>query len=309
MMAVTAAELPHVKDLFGVSPLSIQAVETRMLSLIRDATAPIDGVQPIAQQAAAYHLMSGGQRIRAQLAIQAGLALNLSVGDAVSIATAAELVHNASLIHDDLQDRDLTRHGAATVWAAYGDGVAICAGDLLLSAAFCALAGVSRPHLLPALISMLHRRIADASTGQCADLTNEKNRVFSVNDYEKLSALKSGALLALPIELALVAGGELQALPIARRAAESFAIGYQIFDDLNDVQTDAMRNSDQPAINAVAVMHAGNPNGDARALAGQLARKHLGVAVQSSLSLPHQCGQLLHQLALELTTRITMELT
>ena len=305
-MAVLAVKLPPVNGQSGTSHLLLDAVEIRMLGLVRQASALPHGVEPIAQQAAAYHLTSGGQRIRAQLAIEASLALKLSVGDTVSIAAASELVHNASLIHDDLQDRDPTRRGIDTVWSAYGDGIAVCAGDLLLSAAYCALSGVSRPHLLPTFISMLHHRISDASTGQCGDLSNCKSQVFSLEDYENLAALKSGSLLSLPIELALAAGGELQAIPDARRAAESFAIGYQICDDLDDVQKDLSRCSPQPAINVVAVMHANNVSGDARALAGKLAVRHLGIAAESSLLLPRQSGQLLHRLALDLGVHISL---
>lgn len=304
-MAVLSVKSLHAEDQRGSAQILIQAVETRMQSLIREACTPVDGLEPIAQQAASYHLASGGQRIRARLALQACFALGLSAGDAVSIAATSELTHNASLVHDDLQDRDATRHGAATVWVAYGDGVAICAGDLLLSAAYCALAGVSRPHLLPTLISMLHRSISDASTGQCADLTPQKIRKFTVQDYENLAALKSGSLLALPVELALACSGEMHALPLARSAAKSFAMGYQIFDDLNDVQKDLSRSTPQPATNAVAVIQANHVGVDAFAQARQLAIKHLAAAAKSSLLLPRQCGQLLHQLTLDLSARIS----
>ena len=305
-MVVLVVKLPQGSKRLRESQPLMQAVENRMLSMVRHGSVPSNDVESIAERAAAYHLKTGGQRIRAQLAIHTGMALKLSAGDVVSMAAAAELVHNASLIHDDLQDRDLTRHGVATVWSAYGDGIAICAGDLLLSAAYCTLAGVSRPHLLPTLMSMLHQHVADASTGQCADLTNEKSHAFSLQDYENLAALKSGALLALPMTLALAASGELQAIAAARRAAELFAIGYQIFDDLKDVQKDASRRSAQPAINVVAVMQANSPGSDAVALAGELALKHLGAAAESSRLLPHRCGQRLHQLALDLRARISL---
>ena len=305
-MVVLVVKLPQGSEQLRESQTLMQAVENRMSSMVRCRPVPSNEVESIAERAAAYHLKTGGQRIRAQLAIHTGMALKLSADDVILMAASAELVHNASLIHDDLQDRDLTRHGAATVWSAYGDGIAICAGDLLLSAAYCTLAGFSRPHLLPTLMSMLHQHIADASNGQCADLTNEKSHAFSVQDYENLAVLKSGALLALPMTLALAASGELQAIPVARRAAESFAIGYQIFDDLKDVQKDSSRHSAQPAINVVAVMQANNLGSDAAVMAGELALKHLGAAVESSLLLPHRCGQRLHQLALDLRARISL---
>ena len=305
-MEILGITLPQGNAQLSDSQLLIQAVENRMLSMVQPEVQPSNGLESVAGQAAVYHLQTGGQRLRARLAIQTGTALKLPVADTVSIAAASELVHNASLVHDDLQDRDATRHGVPSVWSVYGDGIAICAGDLLLSAAYCALAGVSRPHLLPTLMSRLHHRIFDASNGQCVDLTNEKIKVFSLADYESLAILKSGSLLALPMELALAASGELHAVPVARRAAESFAIGYQIFDDLNDVQKDSSRRSAQPAINALAVMQANSLGGNAKAMAKKLAIQHLAIAAESSLLLPHQCGQLLHQLALDLTDRISL---
>ena len=305
-MEILGITLPQGNAQLSDSQLLIHAVESRMLSMVQQEVQPSNGLESVAGQAAVYHLQTGGQRLRARLAIQTGTALKLPVADTVSIAAASELVHNASLVHDDLQDRDATRHGVPSVWSVYGDGIAICAGDLLLSAAYCALAGVSRPHLLPTLMFRLHHRILDASNGQCVDLTNEKIKVFSLADYERLAILKSGSLLALPMELALAASGELHAVPVARRAAESFAIGYQIFDDLNDVQKDSSRRSAQPAINALAVMQANSLGGNAKAMAKKLAIQHLAIAAESSLLLPHQCGQLLHQLALDLTDRISL---
>ena len=304
-MPLLVSKLPPAGSEINYSQTLTDAVEIRMRSLVRECAVPVGSIEPIAHQAASYHLATGGQRIRAQLALQAGLALGLSVGDAVSIAATSELVHNASLVHDDLQDRDLTRRGADTVWVAYGEGVAICTGDLLLSAAYCALSGISRPHLLATLIPLLHRCISDASAGQCADLLPQKIRAFTLKDYEHLASLKSGALLAMPLELALVAGGELQAVPLARRAAQSFAIGYQIFDDLNDVQQDSTRATTQPAINVVALIEANTNSENAAALARQLAIKHLAMSAKSSQLLPRWSGQLLGQLALSLSARIT----
>lgn len=296
--AVGAAEAPD---------RLIEAVEAQMRTLTRAAPSLAGEADGAAQRAVAHHLSSGGHRIRAQLAVHASLALELSAGDAVALATTAELAHNASLVHDDLQDRDTTRRGMATVWAAYGDGVAICAGDALLSAAYCALAAVSRTHLLPTLMTLLHRRITDACTGQCVDLTNMPGQQMSFDHYKTTSALKSGSLLALPIELSLVAAGQSKAVPRASRAAELFAVAYQIFDDLKDVKTDLMRATAQPAMNVVAVMQACHPLQDARALACQHALACLDEAAEASLSLPGQSGQLLRQLAHDLSVRFARD--
>lgn len=84
-------------------------------------------------EAAVYHLSTGGRRMRVQLCIHAGLAVGLSTENIVCLGAACELIHNASLIHDDIQDRDEYRRGKKTVWALYGQSIAICAGDLYLS--------------------------------------------------------------------------------------------------------------------------------------------------------------------------------
>ena len=77
--------------------------------------------------------------------MHAGLALGLSEPDVLCLAASAELLHNASLVHDDLQDQDGMRRGAPAVWKKYGSNVAICTGDLMLSAAYAALSVILVP--------------------------------------------------------------------------------------------------------------------------------------------------------------------
>ena len=308
-MAALISKLPTPEDRLSDSKRLLDATETRMFNLLNVEAAAHATIAAVAHQAATYHLASGGQRIRARIATHACSALALSAGDTVSIAATAELAHNASLVHDDLQDRDKTRHGIDSVWVAFGDGVAICAGDLLLSAAYCAVAGVSRTHLLPTLISLVHSRVSDATIGQCTDLKKEQEQGSTLEVYEHFSALKSGALLSLPIELALAAAGLSQALPAARKVANSFAIGYQIFDDLNDAKKDATRLNMHPAINALAVIKATSLDGDPIALARKLAIRHLGNAAEWSLLLPHTSGQMIRMLALDLRAQIASALT
>ena len=113
----------------------------------------------------------------------------------------------------------------------------------------------------------------------------------------------------MPIELALAAAGLSQALPAARKVANSFAIGYQIFDDLNDAKKDATRLNMHPAINALAVIKATSLDGDPIALARKLAIRHLGNAAEWSLLLPHTSGQMIRMLALDLRAQIASALT
>jgi geranylgeranyl pyrophosphate synthase len=259
--------------------------------------------------AAHYHLAAGGQRIRYRFAHDAAQALGMRSGDAVCIATVAELLHNASLVHDDLQDRDRVRRGQPSVWVAFGEDVAICSGDLLLSAAYAALATFSRPVLLPKLIALIHARTARAISGQCDDLWAREQVAVELGDYERIAAAKSGALLGLPLELALAASGHDASCVDARRAADAFALGYQIADDITDFDRDAVTEiagvDARPAsFNIITILRAAGHDADAEQLARNLALKHLRIAVDAAADLPGRSGDLLRQSALSLAARL-----
>ena len=269
--------------------------------------------QSDAAAAAAYHLRSGGQRVRARLAIHAGLKLQLAHGDIIALATTAELLHNASLIHDDLQDRDALRHGVATVWSLFGDNTAICAGDLLLASAYGALGTFGQPARLPALLNLTLAHTARAIHGQCTDLAGPKRH--DIASYEAMAMAKSGALLSLPTELALLAAGRADVLASARCAAESFAVGYQIVDDIDDIGIDSDPLKVAHSFNIVLLLQAGaqaneqmrDPASDqsaARAAAVQLARQHFERATIAAAELPDGSGDLLLTLISRLAQRL-----
>jgi geranylgeranyl pyrophosphate synthase len=246
--------------------------------------------------AAAYHLGSGGQRVRGRLALSAGLALGLSKPDALCIAAAAELLHNASLVHDDLQDRDAQRHGQSAVWVKFGANVAVCTGDLMISAAYAALCGITQLHKLPALLGLVHERVASAIAGQCADLSAVAGSVADLASYRRIALAKSGALLSLPLELALLASGYGAWAEHARDAAWAFSVGYQMVDDLADVEGD----SQSGALNIVLVLrHAGFGAG-AQAQARRCGLEHLDRAIALAEELPRESGALLMELSLKL---------
>ena len=272
--------------------------------MLKSTMVPHAAMPATTQDAAVYQLNSGGKRARAHLAIHASTALNLSPADALSTLATAELVPNASLVHDDLQDRDRSRNDVGSAWATFGEGVSIGSSDVLLSSAHCALSGISHSQTLPTLISLERERVSDACIDQCANLTNELPTTVTAEVYERLAALKSGPLLSLPMELALAACGQVQALPAMQKTADSVAIGYQIFDDLNGMQGDVCRPDFQPAINAVEVLESINVNSDPVTLAKNLAPMHSAIAAEWSLELANDCGQFRHLLAVDLNAQI-----
>jgi geranylgeranyl pyrophosphate synthase len=236
---------------------SLGQVERLMLELVLQGTGD-------AGKAAAHHLSAGGARVRARLALHAGRALGRPESEAIAIAAACELLHNASLVHDDLQDRDEQRRGQVAVWRKYGDAVAICVGDLLLSAAYGALGSTGAS--AASLSVRMHRRIAEVIHGQCADLALQGGAKTTLENYERVASAKSAPLLVLPLELALTLAGRDDAVATATTAGSLFAIGYQIADDLEDASQDAMHQE----LNIVSVLAASGetePHERSRALA------------------------------------------
>jgi geranylgeranyl pyrophosphate synthase len=220
----------------------------------------------------------------------------------VAIASCVELIHNASLVHDDLEDRQQFRRGVETVHSAYGFHVALCSGDLLLSAAYATLARFSNATLLPALLSVVHARIAVVIGGQCARLVPIGDEERDMDAYDAIASAKSGALLSLPLELALEGSSKSMWSEDARRAAEHFAIGYQIADDIEDVEQDRGTLS----VNALLVIAAACrcQINEASEKARSHALKHLAKAASLSGSLPNGSGALLRELAKDLSHRL-----
>lgn len=294
MLAKTTSDhllAPHL------SKASLMQLEQKLISLVDTRSQKSVGIKPSeATLAAFYHLGSGGRRIRGRLALHASLALGLSKSDAVCIASTAELLHNASLIHDDLQDKDALRHGVPAVWKKFGTNVAICTGDLMLSAAFAGLCGISDVQKIPALLALVHERTAMAISGQCADLSVSNQPVFDTETYNKIVVQKSGALLSLPLELVLIASGKSGWLGHARAAAEAFSIAYQVADDLADRACDAKAGS----LNIVHILQTMGGCDDASFVASEYGLKNLDLAVVEALKLPCEAGTLLLNLSLEL---------
>ena len=253
--------------------------------------------------AASEVLSSGGHRVRARLAFDTGIALGLESRDAMAISAGAELLHNASLVHDDLHDREKTRRGRPSVWAAYGDEVAVCTGDLLLSAAYAALADISNLQLLPKLLTLVHQRTLRVICGQCIELSTRGQQVDSLAFYEKMAQAKSGALLSLPLEMAFLLSGKEAWLGEVREAAEGFGLSYQMMDDIADVESDAAGDCGPRAVNALLVLRAAGHGGNSLSVAREMALHRLMNTIEIAERLPNGAGLFLKNLALALCQR------
>lgn len=293
LQAEDSISLPQLQSGF------LENLQGLMLHLVRGDGSHSDFTgSPVS--AASEVLSSGGHRVRARLAFEAGIALGVEFRDAMAISAAVELLHNASLVHDDLHDREKTRRGRPSVWAVYGDEVAVCTGDLLLSAAYAALARISNLQLLPQLLSLVHQRTSRVICGQCIELSARGRQVDGMDFYEKMAIAKSGALLSLPLEMAFLLAGKEAWLGEVREAAEGFGLSYQVMDDIADVESDAAGDRGPRAVNALLVLQAAGHGANARAVAREVALSRLKSAIEIAGRLPNGSGLFLRDLALAL---------
>jgi geranylgeranyl diphosphate synthase type II len=189
-------------------------------------------------EAMRYSLLAGGKRIRPVLCLATGRALELPPEDLLPTAAALELIHTYSLIHDDLpsMDDDDLRRGRPTSHVAYGEDVAILAGDALFAEAI-RLACEQRGE--PERVLAAVREIAAATGvdgmvgGQYVDVIGGGN---DPDALRLLHSLKTGRLIAASVcsALELAGGSESEKAPY-RQFASELGLLFQIVDDILDV--------------------------------------------------------------------------
>ncbi len=212
---------------------------------------------PRVGEAMRYSLFAGGKRLRPMLALASAEAIALSNGTdvergralALPAACALELIHTYSLVHDDLpaMDDDTLRRGRPTSHVVFGEGLAILAGDGLVTEAFALMARESGDAADPSIAVRTLRAIrivADAAGpcgmvgGQAIDLEAAgSGATFDGEGLRAMHARKTGALIrASAAAGAVMAGaGDAQLAAIDRFASE-LGLAFQIVDDILDVE-------------------------------------------------------------------------
>jgi geranylgeranyl diphosphate synthase type II len=183
------------------------------------------------EKALRYSLLGGGKRIRPVLCLATGEALGRDASELLPVACALELIHTFSLVHDDLPalDDDKLRRGQPSAHVRFGEGIAILAGDALLTEAFRLVLSYPTPE--PA------RVLADATAGmiggQYIDITTDGD--LDGDGLAALHRLKTGRLLSASIESAVA----IAALSPAEREpwrafGRELGLLFQIVDDILD---------------------------------------------------------------------------
>lgn len=192
-----------------------------------------------------YSLRTPGKRIRPLLLLAVAETLGASAADLARFAAGLEMIHAYSLIHDDLpaMDDDDLRRGLPTNHVVYGDGMAILAGDALLTEAFVVMLEPVADSRAQALAI---REIARAAGregmvgGQAADLMADGIQGAERSDadivlLQAIHARKTGALLRVSARAGGILAGASEAdLKCLTAFGERFGLAFQIADDIKD---------------------------------------------------------------------------
>ena len=202
-----------------------------------------------------YSLDAGGKRLRPILTLAAAEAVadagtdERAVELAMPAACAIELIHTYSLIHDDLpaMDDDSLRRGQPTSHVVFGEGIAILAGDGLLTEAFALLSSEPRDAQFASRKIRTLQTIAAAAGacgmvgGQAIDLLAVGSAsTFTRDSLRDMHARKTGALIrAAAVSGAVMAGASDQTIDAVATYGDHLGIAFQIVDDILDVEGDA----------------------------------------------------------------------
>jgi geranylgeranyl diphosphate synthase, type II len=210
---------------------------------------------PALHQAMRYSLDAGGKRLRPILTVAAaeaiaghGASAEQAIAAALPAACAIELIHTYSLIHDDLpaMDDDSLRRGRPTNHIVHGEGMAILAGDGLLTEAFALLAAEPHDSALAARKIRTIGIVAVAAGargmvgGQALDLLGVGSAsAFTAESLQDMHGRKTGALIrAAAIAGAIMGGGSDEWVRAVDEYGSNVGLAFQIVDDILDVEGD-----------------------------------------------------------------------
>lgn len=220
--------------------LSARADQALARALPPDAQPPVE-----LHRAMRYAVLGGGKRLRPLLVYVTGRAFDAPLEVLDACAVAVEVIHAYSLVHDDLpaMDDDALRRGRPTCHVAFGEAMAILAGDALQALAFEVLA--NDPALAVGAATRLEmlRVLATAcgshgmAGGQAFDLA-AVGRPLAASELERMHVYKTGALIRASVQLGALAAGcdDPRVLAALDEYGHAIGLAFQVRDDLLDIE-------------------------------------------------------------------------
>jgi geranylgeranyl diphosphate synthase type II len=192
------------------------------------------------EEAMLYSLLAGGKRIRPVLALATASALGEKPESILPLAAALEMIHSYSLIHDDLpaMDDDELRRGKPSCHVAFGEDVAILAGDALYAEAFQLILTKQQGDPVRLLAASAELAAATGVNGMVGGqyLDVEGAAADGPDGLRELHARKTGRLIGASVECVCLLHGVDEATLLAYRAfATELGVLFQIVDDILDV--------------------------------------------------------------------------
>jgi geranylgeranyl diphosphate synthase type II len=218
------------------------AASTTSVNKALDKFLPSEKTKPATiHKAMRYSLFAGGKRMRPAVCLAAAAACGGSETDAMPLACAVECIHTYSLVHDDLpaMDNDDYRRGKLTNHKVFGEGIAVLAGDALLTQAFEIAAqakGWPRYSHQDIILEIAHASGSlQLIAGQVADIEGEGKKT-SVEQLRYIHERKTSALLCCSVRLG---GMSANCTPAQLKALTDFGynvgLAFQVIDDILDV--------------------------------------------------------------------------
>ncbi|MFA5335475.1 MAG: polyprenyl synthetase family protein [Candidatus Omnitrophota bacterium] len=213
-------------------------VRGKAIDAALDACLPQENEYPKEiHRAMRYSVFSGGKRVRPILVLASCEACGGSIKDAMPAACAIELMHTYSLVHDDLpaMDDDDYRRGKPTCHKKFGEGVAVLAGDALLTFAFGLMAKGRDPKVNNEIIRTAAEAIGTYGMigGQVVDIKNQADPDLPTLTY--INARKTGSLIAGSCRIgAIAARASRKQAEALTRYGEYIGFTFQVIDDILD---------------------------------------------------------------------------
>ena len=181
-----------------------------------------------------YSMSGGGKRIRPTLLMLTCEAFGGDVQQALPAAAAVEMFHNFTLLHDDIMDNAEVRRGKPSVYASWGNNVAILSGDAMMICSYRLLSKVPSEKLA-SIMEIFTTTALQVCEGQQYDMDFESRQKVSVVEYMHMIELKTSVLLAGAAAIGAVLGdaSEEDCRQIYRYALE-LGLAFQLQDDLLD---------------------------------------------------------------------------
>lgn len=204
----------------------LQVVERELRSVVRTQNS-------LLTETSIHLLNAGGKRLRPALSLFGAKFYNFNLEKVLPLAVALELIHMSSLVHDDVVDASMTRRGAPTVKAKWGNSISTHIGTYFFAKSLILLARYEETPLISKILS-------DTSVKMCEGEIQQISASFdlqqSLRDYLYRIKRKTALLIAASVQLGAVACGAPRSIHLPlRRYGHSIGMAFQITDDILDI--------------------------------------------------------------------------